>query len=147
MRLRLSADARMRNVTDVRAERKTFTMKISRDDLKKMIREALTAAQAAKKAPLKEEASSIEKDVLPGSGDLSKLAKEVDDFLMSTNEKAKELCTKLEEEMKVDMLGGSNPSMAPRVGERNRMLSLRVGVLKKLAANCVSIFEFIRREG
>lgn len=121
-------------------------MKIDQNELKQMIREAIKA-KLAETASLKETASSIEKDVLPGSGDLGSLAKEVDDFLEETTTKAKDLCAKLEEEMKVDMLGGLNPSMAPRVGERNRMLSTRIGVLKKLAANCVSIFEFIRREG
>lgn len=133
-----------------------MTMKISETNLKKLVREAIKSKlerlDASKNwketSPLTEAPSSLEKDVLPGSMDMSEIAQKVDDFLMETAEKAKELCEDLEEEMKVDMLGGvGNPSMAPRVGERNRMLSARIGVLKKLASNCVSIFEFLRREG
>jgi len=124
-------------------------MKISKDELTKLIKEAIANRLApSSEAPIKEAvASSIEKEILPGSGKLADLAGEVDKFLMDTAEKARDLCTKMEEEMKVDVLGGDNPSLAPRVGERNRMLSTRIGTLKKLAANCVSIFEFIRREG
>lgn len=125
-------------------------MKITQEELKKMVREVLESKMAGlkqKPSTVSEAASSIAKDTLPGSGDLARIAKEVDEFLMETAEKAKELCAKMEEEMKADMLGGTNPSMAPRIGERNRMLSTRIGVLKKLAGNCISIFEFIRREG
>lgn len=122
-------------------------MKITQEQLKAMIKEAIAKKLEATKSTVTEAASSLQKDVLPGSGDMAKIAKEVDEFLEETAEKAKELCEKMEEEMKTDMLGGENPSMAPRVGERNRMLSTRIGVLKKLAANCNSIFEFIRREG
>lgn len=110
-------------------------MKISQKELREMVKEAL------------KEAKSLQKDVLPGSGELSKISKEVDDFLMETSEKAKELMAKIEEEMKVDVLGGKNPSLAPRIGERNRMLSVRAGALKKLGAACVSLFEYLRREG
>lgn len=116
-------------------------MKITHKELTDMIREAFA------KKTLNEKASSVEKDVLPGSADIGSLIQEVDDFLMETADKAKELCTKMEEEMKTDVLGGTNASLAPRIGERNRMLSTRVGTIKKLAANCISIFEFIRKEG
>ena len=125
-------------------------MKITKDELKTLIREALKAKleRLDATAKLAEAASSLQKDVLPGSMGMSEYAKEVDEFLMDTAEKAKELCEKMEEEMKVDMLGGvENPSMAPRVGERNRMLSTRIGALKKLAGACSSIFEMLRREG
>lgn len=124
-------------------------MKITQDELKTLIREALKAKleRLDANAKLAEAASSLQKDVLPGSMGMSEYAEEVDEFLMDTAEKAKELCEKMEEEMKVDMLGGENPSMAPRVGERNRMLSTRIGALKKLAGACSSIFEFLRREG
>ncbi|MFA6049983.1 MAG: hypothetical protein WC761_02195 [Candidatus Paceibacterota bacterium] len=124
-------------------------MKITQDELKTLIREALKAKleRLDASAKLAEAASSLQKDVLPGSMGMSEYAEEVDTFLMDTAEKAKELCEKMEEEMKVDMLGGENPSMAPRVGERNRMLSTRIGALKKLAGACSSIFEMLRREG
>lgn len=123
-------------------------MKISKEELTKLIREAVARQVATNQRSIKEAvASSIEKEILPGSGKLADLAGEVDKFLMDTADKARDLCAKMEEEMKVDMLGGDNPSLAPRVGERNRMLSTRIGTLKKLASNCVSIFEFIRREG
>ena len=124
-------------------------MKITQEELKTMIREAIASrmTEQGNRKPTVTEASSIAKDVLPGSGDMAKFAKQVDEFLQETAEKAKELCEKMEDEMKTDVLGGENPSLAPRVGERNRMLSTRIGVLKKLAANCTSIFEFIRREG
>lgn len=119
-------------------------MKISKDTLRALVKEAVKQ----KLARLDEASVTLEKDVLPGSMGMDKIAEEVDDFLIETSKKAKELCEKMEEEMKVDMLGGvGNPSMAPRVGERNRMLSARIGVLKKLASNCVSIIEFLRREG
>lgn len=52
------------------------------------------------------------------------------------------------EEMKVDMLGGTAaPQMSPRIGERNRMLTVRAGMLRKLAANCTAAIEGCRREG
>lgn len=120
-------------------------MKITHEELKTMIREAVKAKLGQKK--LQEKASSVEKEILPGSADIGSLVQEIDDFLMETADKAKSLCEKMEEEMKTDILGGTNPSLAPRIGERNRMLSTRIGVLKKLAGNCISIFEFIRREG
>lgn len=114
-----------------------MTIKISKSELKKMIQEALV-----------KEASSLQKDVLPGSGELPKLAKEVDDLLLKFAEDARELMKKMEEEMKVDMLGGEGkPGMAPRVGERNRMLQVRAGMLKKLSAAAISAFEALRREG
>jgi hypothetical protein len=126
-------------------------MRITHKELEALVKEAVKAKLAdlsrKEKAALAEAASSLAKDILPGSGELHKLSKKVDDFLMSTAEKAQELSAELEDEMKVDMLGGTNPSLAPRIGERNRMLAVRAGVLKKLASNCVSIFEFIRREG
>lgn len=114
-------------------------MKITAEKLKQMVQEAV-------KSKL-QELSSINKEVLPGSGNMADLAKKVDDFLMKTAEEAKELVSEMEEEMKVDVLGGENPSMAPRIGERNRMLANRAGILKKIAANCVSAFEHLRREG
>jgi len=112
-------------------------MKVTKTQLKNMVKEALLA-----------EASSLQNDVLPGSGNMAKISKEVDDFLMKFAEEAKELTEKIGEELKVDMLGGiSNPSLAPRIGERNRMLMARAGVLKKLMSNAISAYELIRREG
>ena len=114
-----------------------MTMKILKSELRKMIQEALV-----------KEASSLQKDVLPGSGDLGKLAKEVDDLLLGFAEESCELMKKMEKEMKVDMLGGEGkPGMAPRVGERNRMLQARAGILNKLSAAAISAFEALRREG
>jgi hypothetical protein len=114
-----------------------MTIKISKTQLRKMIKEALV-----------KEASSLQKDILPGSGDLGKLTKKVDDLILKFAEEARELMTEIEEEIKLDMLGGEGkPSMAPRVGERNRMLMVRVGILKKLSAAAVSAFEALRREG
>lgn len=114
-------------------------MKITKEQLETMVKEAVQVKL--------QELSSLDKEVLPGSGDMAKIAKDVDDFLMKMAEEAKELVVKIEEEMKVDSLGGDNPSLAPRVGERNRMLQTRAGVLKKLAGVCVSAFEHLRREG
>lgn len=109
-------------------------MKLTKTQLKKLVKEAV--------------ASSLQKDVMPGSGNLSKLAEDVDKFLMETAERAKEIAAKLEEEIKIDMLGGpGTPSMAPRVGERNRMLEIRAGVLKRVSSNMTALWELLRREG
>lgn len=114
-----------------------MTIKISKTQLRKMIQEALV-----------KEASSLQKDVLPGSGEMGKITQKVDDFILEFAEKARELMKEIEQELKVDMLGGEGkPGMAPRVGERNRMLMARVGILKKLSAAAVSAFEALRREG
>jgi len=110
------------------------------EDLKKMIREAV-------KAKL-QELSSFNKEELPGSGDMPALMKEFDDLLLQFSKDALELHAKMVEEMKVDMLGGvAAPQMSPRIGERNRMLTVRAGMLRKLAANCTAAIEACRREG
>jgi len=94
------------------------------------------------------ELSTFNKDELPGSGDISKQMKDFDDLLQKFTKEALELHKKFEEEMKVDMLGGqASPQMAPRIGERNRMLMVRAGVLRKLAAACTGALEAVRREG
>lgn len=114
---------------------------ITKEDLRNMVKEAL-------KTKLNETNSKLQKDVLPGSDNMGKFAEDVDNFLMKTSDEAKELAYKLEEEMKVDMLGGEGkPGMAPRVGERNRMLANRVGALRRLGANCIALWEYLRREG
>ena len=110
------------------------------EDLKKMIREAV-------KTKL-QELSSFNKEELPGSGDMPALMKEFDDLLLQFSKDALELHAKMVEEMKVDMLGGiAAPQMSPRIGERNRMLTVRAGLLRKLAANCTAAIEACRREG
>lgn len=110
------------------------------EDLKKMIREAV-------KTKL-QELSSFNKEELPGSGDMPALMKEFDDLLLQFSKDALELHAKMVEEMKVDMLGGiAAPQMSPRIGERNRMLTVRAGMLRKLAANCTAAIESCRREG
>lgn len=115
-------------------------MNIKESDLKKIIREAV-------KAKL-QELSSFNKEELPGSGDMPALMKEFDDLLLQFSKDALELHAKMVEEMKVDMLGGvAAPQMSPRIGERNRMLTVRAGLLRKLAANCTAAIEACRREG
>lgn len=94
------------------------------------------------------ELSSFNKEVLPGSGDISKQMKEFDDLLLAFSKNALELHKEFTEELKVDMLGGqASPQMAPRIGERNRMLMIRAGILRKLAAACTQALENVRREG
>lgn len=116
------------------------TMRVKEEELKKMIREAV-------KTKL-QELSSFNKEELPGSGDLPALMKEFDDLLLQFSKDALDLHTKMVEEMKVDMLGGTAaPQMSPRIGERNRMLTVRAGMLRKLAANCTAAIEACRREG
>lgn len=115
-------------------------MNVKESELKKMIREAV-------KAKL-QELSSFNKEELPASGDMPALMKEFDDLLVQFSKDALELHAKMVEEMKVDMLGGTAaPQMSPRIGERNRMLTVRAGMLRKLAANCTSAIEAVRREG
>lgn len=115
-------------------------MNIKESDLKKMIREAV-------KAKL-QELSSFNKEELPGSGDMPALMKEFDDLLLQFSKDALDLHAKMVEEMKVDMLGGiAAPQMSPRIGERNRMLTVRAGMLRKLAANCTAAIESCRKEG
>ena len=94
------------------------------------------------------ELSSFNKEELPGSGDISKQMKEFDDLLQKFTKEALELHKKFTEELKVDPLGGlASPQMAPRIGERNRMLMVRAGILRKLAAAAVAGVEACRREG
>jgi len=115
-------------------------MRVKEGDLKKMIREAV-------KAKL-QELSSFNKEELPASGDMPAIMEEYDDLLLDFSKKALELHAKIVEEMKVDMLGGiAAPQMSPRIGERNRMLTVRAGMLRKLAANCTAAIEAVRREG
>ena len=115
-------------------------MNIKESELKQLVREAV-------KTKL-QELSSFNKEELPGSGDMPALMKEFDDLLLQFSKDALELHAKMVEEMKVDMLGGvAAPQMSPRIGERNRMLTLRAGLLRKLAANCTAAIEAARREG
>lgn len=115
-------------------------MSIKETDLKKMIREAV-------KAKL-QELSSFNKEELPASGDMPAIMEEYDDLLLQFSKDALELHAKIVEELKVDMLGGTAaPQMSPRIGERNRMLTVRAGMLRKLAANCTAAIEAVRREG
>ena len=115
-------------------------MKITEKQLQNIIREAV-------KAKL-QELSSFNKEELPASGDMPALMKEFDDLLLDFSKKALDLHAKMVEEMKVDMLGGTAaPQMSPRIGERNRMLTVRAGLLRKLAANCTAAIEACRREG
>lgn len=110
------------------------------EDLKKMIREAV-------KAKL-QELSSFNKEELPASGDMPAMMKKFDDLLLQFSKDALDLHAEMVEEMKVDMLGGTAaPQMSPRIGERNRMLTVRAGMLRKLAANCTAAIEGCRREG
>lgn len=94
------------------------------------------------------ELSSLNKEMLPGSGNISKQMKEFDELLQEFAEKALELHEEFTDEMTVDILGGqASPQMSPRIGERNRMLMVRAGILRKLAAACTSGIEAARREG
>ena len=121
-------------------KKESGTMKIKKEELRSLVKEAL--------AEQLKEISTLQKDTLPGNGEIGKVAEKVDKLLTETAEEARKLALELEEELKVDMLGGEGkPGMAPRVGERNRMLMIRVGVLKKLATFCVATIEMLRREG
>lgn len=115
-------------------------MKVKQDELKKMIQEAV-------KAKL-QELSTFNKEELPGSGDMPSLMEDFDELLLDFSKKALDLHAKMVDEMKVDMLGGvASPQMSPRIGERNRMLTVRAGLLRKMAANCTAALEAVRREG
>jgi hypothetical protein len=110
-------------------------MKISVDNLKEMIREAV-------KGKLNEDLSLQYSDLLPGvGGELQEYVLEVDNFLKETAKKANELALKADEMMRADILNH------PKVGERNRILLVRSGALRKLRINAVTILEALRREG
>jgi len=94
------------------------------------------------------ELSTFNKDELPGSGDISKQMKDFDDLLQKFTKEALELHEKFTEALKVDPAGGqTSPQMSPRIGERNRMLMVRAGVLRKLASAATSALSAVRAEG
>lgn len=94
------------------------------------------------------ELSTFNKDTLPGDGDISKQMKEFDDLLQEFSKDALALHEEFTEALKVDPMGGqASPQMSPRIGERNRMLMVRAGVLRKLASACSQAIENVRREG
>lgn len=106
-------------------------MKVSKKKLTEMVRKAL-----------KEETSIKYSDLLPGvGGDLDKLVSEVDEFLKETAGKANELAEKADEMMKADVLA------SPKVGERNRALLGRAGVMRRLRQTVVAMLEHLVREG
>lgn len=106
-------------------------MKVSKKKLTEMVRKAL-----------KEETNIKYSDLLPGvGGELDKLVSEVDDFLKETAAKANELAEKADEMMKADVLA------APKVGERNRVLLVRAGLMRRLRQTVVAMLEASVREG
>jgi hypothetical protein len=109
-------------------------MKISKVELQEMIRSAV-------KKKLRE--SSLDySDLLPGVGDeLQEFVTEVENFLRETAEKANELSLKADGIMRADILNH------PKVGERNRVLLVRAGALRKLRQSVTTLLEALRREG
>lgn len=109
-------------------------MKISKAKLEEMIR-------AAVKQKLNEAALDYT-DLLPGVGkELQEYVTEVDNFLRETAEKANELSLKADEMMRTDILNH------PKVGERNRVLLVRAGAVRKLRENIAAILKHLREEG
>jgi len=92
------------------------------------------------------ELSSLNKEVLPGSGDITKQMKQFDDLLQKFTKEALELHKEFTDELKVDMTAMAAIS-SPRIAERNRMLMVRAGILRKLAAACTSAVLAARAEG
>lgn len=105
-------------------------MKVSRKELAGMVKKALTEATGVNYS-----------DLLPGAGpELDKYADKVDKFLKETAAKANELAEEADEIMKADILSH------PRVGERNRVLLVRAGVMRRLRQNLVNMLEHLHVE-
>ena len=104
-------------------------MKVTKSEIKAMIQEVL-------KAKLQE--AGIVDDLIPGSdGKLSAYMTKVTKFLDSTIEDAEKLALEGEEIMKVNVTQDNS------VGERNRLLLLAIGFLRKvrftLASNALDL--------
>ncbi len=110
-----------------------MTTKLSQDDLRLKIRKIVREQLAYK-------------DVLPGAdGGFAKYAQKVDDLLEEFLDKAETLYQEGTEMMKPDITGTPEPGNQA-VGERNRYIAARVGALKAIRGNLVSVYERLRRE-
>lgn len=105
-------------------------MKVSTKQLQEMVRTAVkTKLQELKRD-----------DVVPGdAGKLGKYAEDVDKFLMESIEKIDELVEEAEEMMRMNLLS------QPQVGDRNRSLMSRVGILRALKQRMIDMLEATHR--
>ncbi len=113
-------------------------MRISQEQLEKMIKEAI----AKKLSPLKEEARGEDSEVGTGVPDAKKvvaLLKKFDDLIEDTIKKARELADEGEDLIQTNLLSH------PEVGTRNELLKNRVGMLRSMANNLATTFERVKR--
>lgn len=106
-------------------------MKISKSQLKEMVKEAVTKT-------LKEK-FDFTNDLVPD--DVADYSRKVDEFLKETIEKAKDLHDEGEEMMRANILSSYE------VQERNRFLLYHVGFLSNLVASLINRLEDKYRQG
>lgn len=86
------------------------------------------------------------RDLVPGGkgSELATYASKVDDFIKETVEKMEALHKEGTDIIQIDILGGRDSSA--KVGERNRFILTRLGLLDKMKKNLVAAYEFLRKE-
>lgn len=81
-----------------------------------------------------------DRDSVPGKdGDLGKFAEECDKFLSKSIDEINDLVDEAEKMMRENLLNH------PTIGERNRALMARVGILKNLKAKMLEMLEATHR--
>jgi len=111
-------------------KRKTI-MKIKKAELQEMVK-GLVQRKLTELA---------DRDSVPGKdGDLGKFAEECDKFLSKSIDEINDLVEEAEKMMRENLLNH------PTVGERNRALMARVGILKNLKAKMLEMLEATHRQ-
>lgn len=110
--------------------KKDFKMKVTKKQLKEMVRKAIS--NRLNEAD-KDSSESVPKDIAP-------YAKKVDKFIMDTIAEARQLHDEGDDMMR------ENPLSSYDVQERNRFLLYRVGFLNNLIANLIMRFEDSHRQ-
>jgi hypothetical protein len=86
------------------------------------------------------------RDLLPGGDgkELEEYVSKVDNFIKETVEKMQELHDEGQDIIQTDILGGRDSSA--KVGERNRLIMARVGILDKMKKQLVAAYEYLRNQ-
>jgi len=105
--------------------------KLTKEEFNKLIKTVIAESKS----------SDDLKELLPSSDkDLVDFATKVDEFLLSFIQEAEELRTEGAELVAKDILGSS------KVGERNRFVFARVGLLQKIKNLLIQAHENLKRE-
>lgn len=105
-------------------------MKIKKTDLQEMVKTVVN----------KKLHELMDRDSVPGKdGELGKYAEKFDKFLDDSIEEINDLVVEAEKMMRENLLNH------PTVGERNRALMSRVGILKNLKAKLLEMLEATHR--